>query len=95
MKWEKTELQVVIKSISDYQLLEDQRKTKIDSRFGEEFDHLSDELRETTGPLEMLRLLIGDQPVVPSDTISPMNASAITADDKPFLWACGDRCMTM
>ena len=96
MKWDKKELQLAIESTTDYQCLDAQRQAKIDSRFSQEFDEIADEQRERTGPSDMLRILLGGEPVVQSDTMSPTNASTVAAENVAGrVCGCGDLCIIM
>lgn len=96
MKWDKKELQLAMQSTTDYQCLDAQRQAKIDSRFSQEFDELADEQRERTGPSDMLCILLGGEPVVQSDTMSPTNASTVAAENVAGRGCgCGDHCIIM
>jgi hypothetical protein len=48
MKWEKKELKRTLVDGEDYRMLSDAQKHDLESRFGQQFDLLSKEERETT-----------------------------------------------
>jgi hypothetical protein len=95
MKWEKKELKKALVDGEDYRMLSDAQKHDLESRFGQQFDLLSEEERETTTPGGMFDILVGDQPIVQISTLSPSNASASAAADAGISCACGTECSIM
>ncbi len=95
MKWEKKELKKALVDRQAYRVLSDAEKRDLESRFEQQFDLLSEEERETTTPGGMFNILVGDQPILPINTLSPSNASASAAADAGISSTCGTECSIM
>jgi hypothetical protein len=76
-------------------MLSDAQKHDLESRFGQQFDLLSEEERETTTPRGMFDILVGDQPIVQISTLLPSNSSTSAAADAGISCACGTECSIM